>query len=188
MGESKMLLRWGEGTVLSHLVTLWAGLTEEVAVVIASQDGPIAKELDGLPRAKRIMNPWRERGMISSIQCAAAWDGWSEALTHFAIVLGDQPNLSLRETLVPLLELAEANPQKICQPSLGGRAKHPVIFPRAYFEQIRQSSTETLKEFLGRFSNEVIHCASDDAALDLDLDVPADYHKAHAASFGEAAS
>src|SRR6266571_6187375 len=99
MGQPKLLLPWGKTSVLGHLIAQWQQ-EHQIVVVHAAGDQAIGAALDRLsfPEANRIMNPQPERGMLSSIQCAAAWAGWNRGLTHWAIVLGDQPHLR-RETL-----------------------------------------------------------------------------------------
>ena len=46
----------------------------------------LGTELDrlGFPPGNRIPNPDPQRGMFSSIQCAAAWGGWDPALNCWA--------------------------------------------------------------------------------------------------------
>src|SRR5437660_1384898 len=94
MGQPKMLLPWGKTTVLGHLIAQWqtAG-AEQMAVVVAEGDQRIERELARLAFSEEncVRNPLPNRGMFSSIQCAARWAGWKPNLTHFAIVLGDQP-------------------------------------------------------------------------------------------------
>ena len=187
MGRPKMLLPWGEWTVLSHLLAVWSTVAQQVAVVIAKDDAAMERELERIafPPASRITNPNRERGMFSSITSAAQWNSWSDSLTHFAIVLGDQPNLNLTMTIVPLLRLAETNSARICQPSFRGRPRHPVVLPRLIFQELVHTPATTLKEFLAPLACSITLCPSDDPALDLDLDVPADYERAHLMFFGE---
>src|SRR5438094_8718530 len=102
MGKPKLVLPWGKTSVLGHLIEQWQQAGGQIAVVHAAGDQAMDAELDRLdfPVADRIVNPQPERGMFSSIQCASAWGGWNSALTHWIIVLGDQPHLrpeSLRE-------------------------------------------------------------------------------------------
>src|SRR5437867_10234004 len=95
MGKPKLVLSWGKTSVLGHLIKQWQqAAAKQIAVVHAAGDQAIGVELDrvNFPVADRIMNPRPERGMLSSIQCAAAWDGWSSGLTHWIVVLGDQPH------------------------------------------------------------------------------------------------
>jgi molybdenum cofactor cytidylyltransferase len=186
MGRPKMLLPWGATTVLGHLITTWSCLpAEQVAVVCAPTDAALAAELDRLhfPVASRIVNPYPSRGMFSSIQCAAHWSGWSTALTHWAIILGDQPHLR-PTTLATLADVATRHPGKICQPVLGGHARHPVILAADAFAALKDSNDETLKQFLQRSSADVQLVELDDPGLDLDLDHPADYEKARRLAFG----
>src|SRR5262249_32574667 len=96
MGRPKMLLPWGGTSVLGHLICQWQALgAEQVAVVIASSAIHLQQELQRLrfSRTNWIQNPSPERGMFSSVQSAANWTEWSQTLTHWALLLGDQPHL-----------------------------------------------------------------------------------------------
>src|SRR5881392_2919992 len=106
----------------------------QIAAVCATGDRAVCAELDRLdfPGVDRVANPTPERGMFSSIQCAARWSGWNAQLTHWAIVLGDQPHLR-RETLRALLDFAGALSNQVCQPSRLGRPRHPVVVPKTVF-------------------------------------------------------
>src|SRR6185503_15148995 len=93
MGRPKLLLPWGETSVLGHLLQKWTELgAAQIAVVYAADTKIIAAELDRLAfsPAQRIQNPAPENGMFSSIQCAANWQGWNQDLTHWIVTLGDQ--------------------------------------------------------------------------------------------------
>ena len=179
MGKAKLLLPWGGTSVLGHLIEQWRSLQGgQIAVICAEANEAVQSELDrlGFPTGARVFNPAPERGMFSSIQCAAAWNGWEPSVSHFAIVLGDQPHLR-SATLQALLDFAAANCEKICQPSRQGRARHPVILPRFVWEQLRNSPQENLKAFLQSRSHVVALFEVDDPALDFDLDTPADYEQ-----------
>jgi len=180
MGKPKLILPWGKTSVLGHLIQQWqqAGAAQ-IAVVHAAGDQAIGAELDRLnfPVADRIMNPQPERGMLSSIQCAAAWGGWNFGLTHWIIVLGDQPHLR-QATLLELIEFTASRPDKVCQPSRRGRPRHPVVLPKVIFERLKDSREETLKQFLRNHASSVAARELDDPGLDLDLDTPSDYQEA----------
>lgn len=180
MGRPKLLLPWGSSTVLGRLIGLWTEMAAgQIAVVCSTADANMDAELERLrfPRENRIVNPDPERGMFSSIQCAARSRGWNAALTHWAIVLGDQPHLR-PTTLRALLDFARLEPEKICQPGRAGHARHPVLLPKAAFQKLGGSKVATLKEFLENSRAEVRLIELDDPGLDLDLDSPADYEKA----------
>jgi len=180
MGRPKLLLRWGENSILGRLLAQWTNLgAEQTLVVCAADNRALADELDrlGFPSGDRVFNPFPERGMFSSIQCAAQWAGWNPHLTHWAIVLGDQPHLR-PTTLQALLDFAAAHPQKICQPRRQGRARHPVVLPAKSFRELADSPDETLRQFLQRRTPDLALCELDDPGLDFDLDTPADYERA----------
>ena len=115
--------------------------------------------------------------MFSSIQCAARWMDWQNGLTHWIIALGDQPQVRL-ETLLRLLRLASAHPDKVCQLARHGRPRHPVLLPAIDFQRLRDCKEESLKQFLQNLPCERVLQESDDPGLDFDLDLPSDYEKA----------
>jgi molybdenum cofactor cytidylyltransferase len=178
MGQPKLLLPWGEKSILGHLIGQWALLgAKQIAVVCSPDDAGINGELEQLnfPQSARIVNSNPERGMFSSIQCAAGWRGWEAVLTHWAVVLGDQPHLGL-ETLRGIIDFSAANSHKVCQPRKDGHRYHPVVLPKNVFEQLRSSEAADLKEFLA--TCETAYCEMTDAGLVLDIDRPEDYEKA----------
>jgi molybdenum cofactor cytidylyltransferase len=177
MGRPKLLLPWGKTSIIGHLLRQWQRLgTRQMAVVCRTDDEPLRDELDrlGFPARNRIANPTPERGMFSSIVCAANWDGWDPALTAWAVVLGDQPHLRL-EGLRTLLAFQREHPENICQPSYGGHGRHPVLLPRPWWVELGRSRAGTLKDFLRQASAPVVECPIDDVGLTLDLDTPQDY-------------
>jgi molybdenum cofactor cytidylyltransferase len=187
MGSPKMLLPWGETTILGHLIALWTRLgANQIAVVRAPGLPPVVSELRRLQFSpeNEVINPEPDRGMFSSIQQAAQWNGWSQGLTHWAILLGDQPHLK-GESLEALLRFAKANPMLICQPGRHGRARHPVIVPRLVFETVAESKAETLRQFLLDSKCERRMIEIDDPGLAFDIDTPADYDRARRSVFGE---
>jgi len=180
MGKPKLLLPWGGTSVLGHLIGQWQALRAgQIAAVWATGDQAVGAELDRLdfPRVNRVVNPTPERGMFSSIQCAARWDGWHAELSHWVIVLGDQPHLR-ENTLRALIDFAGARSNQVCQPSRRGRPRHPVVVPKTIFAELEVSRAETLKEFLQTLPSGAALCEWDDPGLDFDVDTPADYEQA----------
>lgn len=178
MGQPKLLLPWGGTTILGHLVGCWQGRgARQIGVVCAAQNETIDAELDRLSfsRDNRIYNPAPGEGMFSSILCAARWAGWQADLTHWTIVLGDQPHLQLN-TLDKLLALATEHPEQVCQPIFRGKRRHPVVLPKSVFTALAGTTTADLKTFLSGYA--IAGLESDDAGLELDIDRPEDYEKA----------
>jgi molybdenum cofactor cytidylyltransferase len=180
MGRPKLLLPWRDTTVIGHLLKQWRELgAAQIGIVLRPPDASLAAELDrlGFPRADRIENPQPERGMFSSILCAAGWPGWKDEIATWAIVLGDQPHLR-PETLRQLLEFHFANADAVCQLEFDGHARHPVLLPRRAFQELKGSPAVTLKDFLKQTSVRSVQCSVNEPSLALDMDTPEDYKRA----------
>jgi molybdenum cofactor cytidylyltransferase len=180
MGRPKLLLPWGRTSVLGHLTRQWQDLgASQIAVVCSPGNRAVQAEMDrlGFLARDRIINPAPDRGMFSSIQSAARWSGWQADLTHWAIVLGDQPHLQ-PHTLREVLDFSAAHPARICQPARRGHGRHPVVLPRSVFRQLAGSTAKTLKGFLARRFRQLALSELEDPGLDLDIDRPEDYRRA----------
>jgi molybdenum cofactor cytidylyltransferase len=180
MGRPKLTLPWRGSSILGHIIKTWTDLgAQQIAAVLSQANEAVETELDALefPKRNRIDNPEPARGMFSSIQCAATWNGWAAALTHIVVALGDQPQIS-RGTLESLLRHVAQHPRAICQPSHHQRPRHPVAFPSEAIRHLASTSCASLKEFLesGQFERSFIEIADD--SLDLDLDFPEEYARA----------
>ncbi|MDE3068628.1 MAG: nucleotidyltransferase family protein [Verrucomicrobiota bacterium] len=184
MGWPKLLLPWNGTTVIGHLIGQWRELgAAQIAVVHRPGDAELAVELDRLafPAPDRLPNPQPERGMFSSILCAANWDGWRAEIARWAVALGDQPHVR-PGTLRAILDCSAQNPGAVCQPEFGGHARHPVILPRRAFEELKSSRDKTLKLFLKRTACPSVKCSIADPGLALDMDRPGDYVRAQVQS------
>jgi len=180
MGRPKLLLPWRGTTVVGHIIDQWRELgAVQIAVIQRENDSALTAELDRLniPQSDRVKNPHAERGMFSSILCAANWNGWRDDLKSFAIALGDQPQVRL-ETLRGLLTCHSEHPEAVCQPEYQSRGRHPVLLPRSIFSELKHTKAGTLKDFLKQIPRSSVQYRVDDAALSLDLDTPEDYIEA----------
>lgn len=179
MGQPKLLLPWRDTTVVGGILSQWQELgAAQIGIVMRPNDPVLETELDqlGFPKQDRIKNLQPERGMFSSIVCAASWNGWREEISGWAIVLGDQPHLRT-DTLRALLEFHAQNPQSICQPMSGERTAHPVILPSSIFAGLKSSDAATLKDFLKLAAAPRVQCQVNDSGLLLDMDTPEDYKR-----------
>lgn len=179
MGRPKGALPWRSSSILGHIIGQWQGLAAaQIAVVHPPGDNPVRAELDRLdfPIGNRIENPNPQTGMYRSIQCAAAWAGWSTDISHVIIALGDQPQIS-EAALECLLICARTHPAAISQLSFLGKPKHPVVLPIALFKQIARASSQNLREFLGAAPCERVFSESPDHSPNFDIDLPEDYDR-----------
>jgi CTP:molybdopterin cytidylyltransferase MocA len=177
MGQPKLLLPWGGRTVIEHLIEQSVSIrASQIAVVIAADNESMANAVRG-SRAEVVPNPDPDRGMFSSVRCAAEWSSWNPALTHWVISLGDQPHLR-DTTLAALIDAARAEPQCVWQPVYQGRRRHPVVLPKRSFMDLARTRATDLKSFLESSSVARRALDSDDAGLEIDIDTPDDYARA----------
>ena len=178
MGQPKLLMPWGNGTILEHLVEQWLSVgASQVAVVVAARNSAVTDVVRGSGRATCITNPEPDRGMFSSVRCAAVWGDWKPAITHWTISLGDQPHLQTT-TLSELVEAVRNDPQAVWQPTYQGRRRHPVVLPGSAFHALRQTGATDLRNFLESSSIMRRAVSIDDPGLEIDIDTPEDYARA----------
>ncbi len=179
-GRPKLLLPWGNTSILGHLVRTWNSLgAQQLVVVSRPADTGLEMELKSLAGAsvEQVINPNADEGMFSSIRAAAQWHGWEPVISNWAIVLGDQPHLR-PATLEALVQACENEPWQAHQPCRHGEPRHPVLLPGGLFRELAAGDLAalTLKDFLS--AHPVALTELDDPGLDLDIDTVADYEAA----------
>ena len=177
MGTCKLLLPWGEKTILTHLLDQWRSTgAAQIAPVIDPSNQPLRKALThaGLSPSDWIENPLPQPGMFSSLREASRWTGWLPTLTHWIISLGDQPHIEI-STLRLLLHAARKNPTHICQPSLNGHTAHPIILPASNFRELAHHDVPDLRTYIRRREAFRLRVPVKDAGVSGDLDTPEDY-------------
>jgi molybdenum cofactor cytidylyltransferase len=175
MGQPKLLLPWGDETIAGYSVRQWtAAGAASICVVVAAADTGLINEVRK-SGAFDITNPDPDRGMFSSVRCAAEWPHWDATLTHWIISLGDQPHL-LGTTLRQLLGAVQSDPASVWQPVYGGRRRHPVVLPKNSFVALRDTTAPDLKAFLESSRRSSVEI--DDPGLEIDIDTPEDYARA----------
>jgi molybdenum cofactor cytidylyltransferase len=177
MGSCKLLLPWGDKTILTHLLEQWrsAGVAQ-IAPVIDPSNQVLLKALAdaGFSSSDWIENPSPQMGMFSSLQEASRWTGWLPTLTHRIISLGDQPHIQI-STLCLLLDAARKNPTCICQPSLHGNAAHPIVLPARSFRELAQSEMADLRAYIRTREAFRLRLAVEDPGVCQDLNTPEEY-------------
>jgi len=177
MGTCKLLLPWGEKTILIHLLDQWRSAgAAQIAPVIDPSNEPLRKALRhaGLSPSDLIENPSPQLGMFSSLQAASRWRGWLSTLTHWVIALGDQPYIQI-STLRLLLDAARENPTHICQPALNGHTAHPIILPASNFRELAQNDIPNLRTYIRTREALRLRVIVEDTGVSGDLDTPEDY-------------
>ena len=176
MGRPKMLLPWGQSTVIEQVITtfLKAGI-EDLIVVTGGAREQVENVINPYP-VRKVYNKDHAAGeMLSSIQCALrVMKDESEATL---IGLGDQPQI--QEGSVRLIcEAYKDNPSSLIVPSFQMRRGHPWLVTRHLWSEILVlRPPESPRDFLNRHTNEIHYVSVDTPSILADLDTPEDYQR-----------
>lgn len=175
MGRPKMLMPWGESTVLQTVIATFRAAGVDDILVVTGAGHERVEELVG-DSAQTVFNAGYERGeMLSSIQAGlAAQPPGSGAVL---IGLGDQPQVRV-VTVQHLLDAHAQAGSSIIVPSYQNHRGHPWLVARAHWEEVlRLRPPETMRQFLIRHAAEIHYIESADSSVLADLDTPDDYLK-----------
>jgi molybdenum cofactor cytidylyltransferase len=176
MGTPKMLLKWGETTVIGAVIkTLKAGGITDIVVVSGGAHDllePILLELG----VQSVFNSKYDNGeMLDSLQ--AGLQVMKEHAGGVLIVLGDQPQM-LVETVRQVTEAYQAGDWKLVMPSFQMRRGHPWIVDSSLIGEInRLEAPQTMRDFMLRHAADIRYVVVDTPTIFQDMDTPEDYDR-----------
>lgn len=169
MGRQKMLMPWGDSTVLGRVVQTLrnAGVNEIVLVT----NSTIASQMTNY-QARVILND--EGEMLTSIQLGLrAQKPSAEAIL---ICLGDQPQVEER-SVRSVCEAFQKSKSNLIVPSYQMRRGHPWLVARPLWGEILAMQEGSMREFLNAYAGEIEYVNLDTPTILQDLDTPEDYLK-----------
>ena len=186
MGRNKLLLPWGETTVLGqtldnvrasavHNVMVVTGHEREQVEAVVRRQSPVfgASSDLAVPSLPAINNADYAKGMLASVQTAI--DALPPAIDAILVVLGDQPMVG-PETINRLLVAYAATPAGLVAPFSGGRRGNPVLIDRRYFAELLALPADAApRALLARYPDDVLAVPVADDAVLHDLDLPEQY-------------
>jgi molybdenum cofactor cytidylyltransferase len=180
MGRPKMLLPWGNGTVLGQVISTYqeAGL-DDILVVIGGESeriGDIVKQ----HRARTVFNEQFSSGeMLSSLQCGLRSLSTDQTEVEAALIgLGDQPQVQAR-CVRQICEIFRTKPARLIVPSFEMRRGHPWLVERSLWsELLALMPPQSPRDFLNLHAAEILYVEMDTASILADLDTPQDYQNA----------
>jgi molybdenum cofactor cytidylyltransferase len=176
MGQSKMLLPWGNNTVLSHVVSIFqnAGV-EDIVVVTGGYMTQVIKSLEKLKVRTTHNDEFANGEMLLSIQCGIkAVRSQTQAVL---IGLGDQPQVQERSVRM-VCDAYREEKSSIIVPSFQMRRGHPWLVARPFWgELLDMAAPQSPRDFLNAHQREIKYIEVDDANILADLDTPEDYEK-----------
>jgi len=178
MGRPKLTLPWGKGgSVISQVVSRFREAGADPLLVVTGGDREeVERALRGAG-AECLFNPdFARGGMISSIRVGLhhLQNGLAEAAL---VAPADLPSLTA-ETLRDLLDHRRRSGADLIVPSYEMRRGHPVLFGRAYWQEVLDlPKGQTLRDFLRRRAGQIDYVVVEDAGVIQDIDTPEDYER-----------
>ena len=175
MGQPKMLLPWGDKTVLGNVIVTFREAGLQDILVVTGGDRERVEALVG-DSARTVYNSEFSRGeMLRSVQVGMAeFNPETEAML---IALGDQPQVQA-ESVRAVIEGYRESKATIVIPSFQMRRGHPWLIDKKHWIEIQQmKSPRTLRDFINTHANEIYYVSVGDNSILQDLDTPEDYLK-----------
>jgi len=174
MGQPKMLLPWGQTTVIEKVIftLVEAGLTD-LYVVAGGNYKDLEEVLAGF-QPKVVFNPDYANGeMLSSVQVGLR--SITEHSEAALIVLGDQPGIEV-QVIKAIIEEYQSKKEKIIVPSYHMHRGHPWLIDRELWAEIEElRPPDTLRDFLIQHQEMISYIRVETPSVIQDLDTPQDY-------------
>lgn len=176
MGVQKMLLQWGEKTILEHVIThaVEAGV-EEVVVVTGNQAELVENSIRRTfwnQAVHTVYNPHYHLGMLSSVQCGIRHMMHSDAVL---IALGDQPTVPAL-VFKTLINVFPECGKGILIPKFRGKRGHPIILHKKHFSFVLglDPQKDSLHQLTDAFPEDIFELEVESPEILHDIDAPQD--------------
>ncbi len=175
MGQNKLLLPWGGGTVLQRtLDNLLASRAGEVIVVLGSRAQEI-NETIGDRKVVVVMNPDYTRGMSTSLLTGLGMV--SQGARFILVALGDQP-LITTHIYNKLIEAALSTDKGMIVPTYKGERGNPILISTGYRADLRgQSGDIGGRELLKAYPDDVLEVPIDSESVLVNINTKEEYEK-----------
>jgi molybdenum cofactor cytidylyltransferase len=174
MGQPKMILPWGERTVIGKVVsTLQNAGVHTIIVVTGGTADMVEAALAGY-RISTVFNPAYSNGdMLYSIQIGLA--SLPENVPAALVALGDQPQVE-EKTVSSMLDLYRQEEAPLIVPSFKMRRGHPWLIEKSLWMDIQKlNPPATMRDFFQQHNQLIRYLDVDTASVLNDLDTPEDY-------------
>jgi len=174
MGQPKMLLPWGDSTVIEQVVyVLSQAALEPILVVTGGASQALKALLENSP-ARPIFNPrFMNDEMIYSLQ--AGLEILDESVEAAMVALGDQPQIEIG-VVRQVVQVYQDTQAALVVPSYQMRRGHPWLLNRSLWgELMRLSPPATIRAFLNAHLSLTHFAQVDTPSIFKDIDTPEDY-------------
>lgn len=180
MGAPKLVLPWGQHTVIEQVVkTLQIAGLETIVVVTGGTHEQVEAALSGLEVRCAFNSAYAEDDMAISLQTGLA--ALPEDCPAALVALGDQPQMEsrvARQVRQAYEQAYEESRPVLVAPSYEMRRGHPWIIDRSLWPEVQQLAPgQTLREIFTRHAAGIRYVEVDTPTILRDLDTPEDYRR-----------
>jgi molybdenum cofactor cytidylyltransferase len=176
MGQPKMLLKWGQTTVLGHVTSTFqqAGIQDIVVVVGGAREQ--VEEIVNQHRARSVYNDKHANGeMLLSLQRGIEAQPSQTQAT--LVALGDQPQIQ-EGTVRLICEAFRSGKSRLIVPSFEMRRGHPWLVERSLWKEIlAMRPQQSPRDFLNRHAQEIEYVQVQTSSILADIDTLEDYQR-----------
>ena len=176
MRQPKMLLPWGNTTVLGHVIQVYQNASLGKIIVITGAERNAVEQVASEQGVPSLHNPDYSRGeMLSSIQ--AGLRSLDTDVNAALICLGDQPQV--QESVVRgILQRFEQEQVPLIVPSYKMRRGHPWLVSRTLWPAILDlKSASSTREFLMKYASQITYLIVETPSVFEDLDTQEEYQQ-----------
>lgn len=174
MGHNKLLLPWGDTTVLERTLGNMAASGASLVITVVGHERDQTEPMVSR-YGSAVLNQDYAKGMLSSVQAAVR--ALPAAVEAALVMLADQPLVS-PDVIDVLLAAYAANPRGLVAPTYQGRRGNPVIIDRRYFAELLALPPEAApRALLQRHPEDLLVVEVGSNAVLQDLDRPEDYKR-----------
>ena len=169
MGKWKMMMPWGEGTILDSALDSALAFCDQVILVTGFRGDELAAYYQEHPAISVVYNPDYRAGMFSSIKCGVS----HIRAQRFFLALGDMP-----EVTAGVYRTLWARPeQDTCLiPAYEQGKGHPVLLPQRAVGLINNAPDSfTLRDVIRQMETRVVPVS--EQGIHWDVDTPGQYQQ-----------
>jgi molybdenum cofactor cytidylyltransferase len=176
MGQPKMVLPWGERTVIGKVVSTLQNAGVRSIIVVTGGTVRLVEAALVDYNVSTVFNPNYANGdMLFSIQTGLA--SLPEQIHATLVVLGDQPLIE-EKTVREMLRLYREDKPLLIVPSYDMRRGHPWLIGKELWSDIQNMvPPATMRDFFQQHNQMIHYMPVDTASVLSDLDTPEEYEK-----------
>jgi molybdenum cofactor cytidylyltransferase len=181
MGKPKMLLAWGNNTVLGHVIsTFYAAGVQDILVITGGARDSVEKLVSQYGAQSVFNRDYRHGEMLSSIQNGLQFLLSERTQVEAALIgLGDQPQVQTGVVQRICDTYREGN-SRLVVPSFQMRRGHPWIVSQSLWDDLLKLKTpKSPRDFLNEHAEQIRYIEVGTSSILADLDTLEDYEKFH---------